>query len=361
MKLRAGSSVVLAAISVAAVGCSSSNSNGPSVDQACGDIAQARCNLRTECSLPDGESGLGFNLLENYGDMTTCLAREKLACQNGLSAPHTGQSASAVEMCVVAFASYTCTDFFNNLPPTECTPTGALATGATCAFNAQCSSGFCNGTKNSACGTCGPAPATGDDCSTSTCERGDRCLGATSTCAAVVTSNGVCDETHPCDRGLSCVGSNAKTMTTGTCETAGTRVGVACGGTMPGCDATRGLYCAGPSGSKTCTRIGYAGTTAGADGGITAADGGASGPTPAGTACGQLADGSRVGCAAGTCFTGNGVASGSDTGTCQPYAADGQGCDTAVGPGCMSPARCVTTTGTAGTCVVPTASMCPGS
>ncbi len=353
-------SAVTAMVSIAAIGCSSSSSSGVSVDQACSDIAQARCNLRSECSLPDGADGPGFSLLENYGDLPTCLMRETQACKNGLAAPQTGQNPGAVEMCVVAFASYTCVDFFNNLPPTPCTPTGPRADGATCTFNAQCSSGFCNGTKDSACGTCGAAPATDEDCSTSTCSRGDRCLGATSTCAAVVTSNGICDETHPCDRGLSCVGSNAKTGTTGTCETAGTRVGVPCGGTMPGCDPTRGLYCGGPSGAKTCLRIGYAGTTAGPDGGVTAADGGASGPTPAGTACGQLADGTRVGCVAGACYTATGVATGSDTGACQPFAADGAACDTMLGPGCMQPASCVTSSGTAGTCVIPVASMCPG-
>jgi hypothetical protein len=360
MKLRAWMVVVVVPSVFAA--CSSSNStSNPTIAQACAAIADARCNLRNECSRPDGTTDLGFNVLENYGDIDTCRMREALACQNGLSAPQTGNSPNNVEMCVVAFASFSCMDFFDNSPPQACTPTGPLATGTTCTFNGQCQSGFCNGTKDSVCGTCGPPPTTGDDCSTSTCMRGDRCLAATSTCAAVVTSNGVCDETHPCDRELSCVGNNTKTMTTGTCETAGTREGVACGGTMPGCDGTRGLYCGGPSGAKTCRLVGYAGTTAGPDGGVTASDAGASGPTPAGTVCGQLPDGSRVGCVAGTCTTATGVATGSDMGTCQPLAADGQPCDTMLGPGCMSPARCVTTSGTTGTCIVPTSSMCAGT
>ena len=112
-----------------------------------------------------------------------------------------------------------CASFFDNLPPMACTPIGPRAAGATCTFNGQCMSGSCNGTKDSVCGTCGSPPAIGDDCRDSTCAEGDRCLAATDTCAAVVGSNGTCDATHPCDRGYSCVGENAKTMTSGTCET----------------------------------------------------------------------------------------------------------------------------------------------
>ncbi len=353
---RAGLMMLLAA------GCSSSHSSSVSVTQACADLAMARCNLRSLCSLPDGFTGLGANLLENYGDMATCLAREALACQNGLSAPDTGNNPAAVESCVAKFSSFSCMDFFDNLPPMDCTPLGPRADGAGCTFNAQCQSGYCNGTKDAVCGTCGSPPAEGDDCSDSACMRGDRCLGATSTCAAVVSSNGACDETRPCDRGLSCVGSNAKTMTAGTCQTAGTRTGVACGGSMPGCDGTRSLYCRGPGGAKTCEPVGFGGTVTDSDGGLTASDGGAMGASPAGSPCGQLPDGTRVGCVAGGCYTDTGPASSTDMGACKPFAGDGDACDTTVGPGCMAPARCVTAAGsTAGTCVIPQASMCPGA
>src|SRR5205823_4071670 len=146
------------------------------------------------------------------------------------------------------------------------------------------------------------------------------------------------DDTHPCDRGLSCVvtGNDA----TGICATAGTRVGLACGGKAPGCDGTRGLSCVTMAGAGTCQPIGLAGTMPGPDGGVTAArpDGGpGAAPTAAGTPCGQLADGSRIACVAGTCIT----LAGADLGACVPFAADGYPCDTAAGPGCMPPARCV--------------------
>jgi hypothetical protein len=138
---------------------------------------------------------------------------------------------------------------------------------------------------------------------------------------------------------------------------------------MPGCDGTRGLFCGGPNGAKTCMRViypGYNGSVSADGGGTTATDGGGAGtataPTPTGTACGLLADGSRVGCVAGNCYTATGTATGSDQGTCKPFAVDGAPCDTAVGPGCMFPARCVGggagDGGTAGSCVVPVATLC---
>ena len=364
-------------LAVAAAGCSSSSGSskdgGPSVGiaAACNDVAQARCNQGSECSLADGETGTGFNILENYGDSATCVARQTLNCTNALNAPQNGNTPTEVEMCVAAFATYSCMEFFDNQPPAACAPTGPRAAGAPCTFNGQCATGYCNGTKTSVCGTCGAPPAVGADCSDSTCANGDRCIAATTLCQAPLSSNGACSADLPCDRGLSCVGDNAKTMTLGTCETAGTRVGVACGGTtLPGCDGSRGLYCGGPTGAKTCMKIiypGYNGSVT-ADGGATATDGGASDAgavtTPAGIPCGLLADGSRVACVAGSCYTATGVATGTDLGTCKPFAADKGACDTVVGPGCMFPARCVVTGGdggTAGSCLVPDATMCPSS
>jgi hypothetical protein len=159
------------------------------------------------------------------------------------------------------------------------------------------------------------------------------------TCAAVVSLNGACDGTHPCDNGLACVGASSTAM--GTCQTAGTRVGAACGGSNGGCDGTLGLYCAGAAGAKTCAAMTYVGD---------------------GQACGAMADGSRVACAGGECYTATGVAGSSDMGTCKAAVDSPNACDTALGPGCLSPARCVTSgTGTAGTCVVPTGDMCPAT
>ncbi len=368
-----GGCLALAAIG----GCGSSGTTttgGTSVDTACADVAAARCAEASTCTLADGQSGLGFNILSNYGSLATCLARQTLNCKNALAAPQTGNSPALLEMCVPMLEAESCTAFFDNMPPASCTPTGPRTDGAPCTFNGQCMSGSCTGTKTSLCGTCGEAPAAGGDCSDTTCADGDRCLAASSTCAAIVALNGPCDATHPCDRNFSCVGENAKTNTSGTCVAAATGVGAPCGGTTSGCDPTRGLYCGGPASAKTCQRIIYPGYngSVGADGGATALDGGVpdagsvSVPaTPAGTPCGLLADGSRVGCVAGDCYTATGLATGADEGTCKPFAADTAACDTAVGPGCMTPARCVVSGGgdggTAGTCVIPVGTACPSS
>ncbi len=355
-----------------AAGCSSSSASGVSIASACADIASARCDQASICSLADGETGTGFNVLENYGSKETCVARQTLNCTNALNAPDNGNTPAQIEMCVAAFPAFSCTQFFDNQPPLPCQPTGPRAAGAPCTFNGQCLTGQCNGTKTSVCGTCGAAPATGTDCSDSTCADGERCVGATTTCQPIVASGGTCDTGHPCDRGFSCIGENTKTMTAGSCGPAATGIGSPCGGTMPGCDGTRGLYCGGPTGAKTCMRVIYPGyngsVTAGADGGVaTGSDGGSdagTAPTTAtGSPCGLLADGSRVGCVSGNCYTATGVATGSDQGTCRPFAGDGDPCDTAVGPGCMYPARCVVTGGadgggTTGSCVVPVATMC---
>jgi hypothetical protein len=378
LRLRGGarqswSGIGLAVASMLAAACSSSSGgSGVSIATACADVAAARCDQASVCSLGDGETGTGFNVLENYGDKPTCVARQTLNCTNALNAPQNGNTPQEVVMCVAAFNTYSCQDFFDNQPPAVCAPPGPRGSGATCTFNGQCASGYCNGTKTGVCGTCGAPPAVGTDCSGSVCANGDRCVAATTLCEAVVASSGSCDSAHPCDRGLSCVGQNDKTMTSGVCQTAGTRVGVACGGTtLPGCDPTRGLYCGGPTGAKTCMRViypGYNGSVT--DGGAVGTNGGAgsdagAGPTLEGTDCGQLADGSRVGCIAGSCYTAAGLATGSAMGSCIPFAADGAACDTTVGPGCMFPARCVVSAGgdgaTTGTCVVPVATMCPGS
>ena len=354
---------------LAAIGCGSS-SGSADIATACATVAQARCNETSTCSLADGDTGTGYSVLGNYGDSATCVARQTLNCKNALNAPDNGNTPAQVAKCAAAFVTFSCMDFFDNQPPADCSPTGPRASGAPCTFNGQCASGYCNGTKSSICGTCGDPPAVGADCSDSSCADGDRCVASTSECQVAVTSNGVCDSGHPCERGLSCVGENAKTNTAGTCETAGTRVGVACGGTLPGCDPTRGLYCGGPAGAKACMQViypGYNGSVT-ADGGATATDASAAAtgaPTPAGTPCGQLADGARAGCVAGECYTATGLASGSDLGACKPLAADNAACDTSVGPGCMYPARCVVAGGgdggTAGTCVVPVATVCPSS
>src|SRR5579871_2835339 len=90
-------------VAVAAAGCSSSsNSGGVSIATACHDVAVARCNQASTCTLSDSEAGLGFNILSNYGSMETCVTRQSLNCTNALNAPQNGNNPMQVEKCVAA-------------------------------------------------------------------------------------------------------------------------------------------------------------------------------------------------------------------------------------------------------------------
>jgi hypothetical protein len=304
---------------------------GPTAEAACADLAGVQCAKRMTCSN-------GGNVQRTFGTMATCVARETTACMNGLAAPQSGNSPTTVEACVAAYATYSCADFFDNVPPSSCVPKGARADGQPCTFNAQCAGGFCSGNKTAVCGTCAAPPAAGSSCASSNCWRGQGCVAATQLCEPNGTLNGSCDANDPCGNGLSCVGAVVATSTPGTCSTAVGQLGSACGGTLPGCYGTLGLFCGGAAGARTCMAITFVGD---------------------GMACGNLSTTSRAQCIAGDCYTTAGLAGANEVGLCKADAADGAACDTVLGPGCAVPARCVTTgTGSAGTCTLPTGAAC---
>jgi hypothetical protein len=335
-----------AATVFALLACSSSFSDqkdapkdtGPTASKACADVANARCSLRSSCSSLPGASTDGAMIVSAYGDLATCVEREAMLCMNALQAPQTGNTPAKIEGCVATFPSESCQSFFDNNPPDACVPSGPRATGNRCAFNAQCQSGYCETAAGSLCGACSDPPAAGSDCTVSACGHNQRCLQATLTCEAVVARNQACDDTHPCDSGLVCPGSS--TDASRVCQTAVSTAGASCGGKLPGCDATLGLYCSGPQGNKTCTLATFA---------------------DPGMACGSMSDGSRVECRAGNCYGQSGPVTGADTGICKgsvrETAAD-PSCDTLLGPSCMAPAHCVTTNDTSGTCQLSTGTAC---
>jgi hypothetical protein len=306
------------------------NVSQTSADQACGDVAQARCSKRMTCT-----NGVGIT--RTWGDMTTCRTREKLACMIGLDAPATGNSPALVERCVVAMAGESCADFLDNNPPAECIVTGPRAVGATCAFAGQCATSFCNDNKISACGACAAMPAAGTACTATACARNQACVPSTQLCQDLAAVGAACGADLPCGAGLSCAGATAGVM--GTCMASAAAAGMPCGGTMPGCDVSQGLYCGGSVGAKTCMNINH---------------------VAAGMPCGLLADGSLQGCGgAGTCYTASGVALAGEKGTCKAPAADNAPCDTVAGPACLPPARCIPGgTGGAAQCTLPAGATC---
>jgi hypothetical protein len=319
---------------MASCGSKTSAPSGPTAEQVCADLAQARCNKRVNCT--NALDPIGINLERNYKDAAECKAREALACVNGLAAPSTGNSPDAVEKCVAAYANYSCADFLDNEPPADCMPKGSRTMGQPCTFNAQCDSGFCSGNKTAACGTCAAPPVAGSSCAASNCAHGQQCVPSTTLCQDRVPMGGSCDADHPCASGLSCAGDTKMMM--GTCQTAVSTVGAACGAAMPGCLGSQGLACTGPAGAKTCATMVFAGD---------------------GMPCGLMADGSRVDCTAGDCYTNIGLATGADLGACKANALDGAPCDAVLGPPCITPARCVPTgAGSAGVCTVVVGSAC---
>jgi hypothetical protein len=303
---------------------------GVSAAQACGDLAQARCAKRVSCSN-------GASLTRAFGSMAVCIAQETSACMNGLGAPQTANHPALVEDCVGDYASLTCRDFFDNAPPASCAPLGTRAVEAPCAFNGQCASGYCAGTKTTLCGTCAVSPVADSSCVSSSCGHAQSCVAATSMCEGFAPQGGLCDAGHPCGNGLGCVGDVTASATPGLCQASVATAGAPCGGTLPGCDGTLGLFCGGAADAKTCLVISYV------------ADG---------QPCGDPADGTHVECTAGGCYTSTGAVAAKQTGTCKADAAEGAACDTALGPQCLTPARCVTTTGSAGACAAPTGASC---
>jgi hypothetical protein len=299
-------------------------------DQACSDLATARCNKRQSCTN-------GAGITRTYGDLNTCLQREKLSCVDALAAPSQGNTPAGSESCSTTIAGMSCADFLSGNATSACIFAGALADGASCAFNGQCQSSYCTNEKLTACGTCGPAPS--GSCDTTACARGQECVTDTTAMTMMCQTPGamgaMCSKTLPCASDLTCVGTTPAAM--GTCQPAVAMSGASCDprdATGPACDGTIGLHCNGKT--KLCDAIQFVGD---------------------GMPCGTLTDGTFAACAGGGLCA---LAAGATLGTCKAPAADGAACDTDVGPPCLAPAKCVTggASTTAGTCQLPGATAC---
>ena len=140
-----GSLLALGALSCSGSDFSASPKATTTLAEACQDLATARCNLRVTCT--NAVDDTGASLLRVYGDADTCLTREALACQNQATASGSGANAEHLEQCATAVTTEACADFFDNVPPPACLAGGSHAAGSPCAFNSQCTSGYCGGTR----------------------------------------------------------------------------------------------------------------------------------------------------------------------------------------------------------------------
>jgi hypothetical protein len=313
------------------IGCGASGVDigNATIDSACGDIAKAKCDKVKSCT-----NGAGIS--RSWGDMTTCLAREKLSCTLVLQVPMNGNTPAATEQCVAAYASYSCADYFSNQPPAACIHMGTGPSGAPCAVDGQCQSGFCLGIKTALCGTCGDAPPEGASCLHDECAHGQNCVSRSQACNTPGAEGAACDNNSaPCAADLQCAATGG-TMT-GTCVTTSSSSGAACNAAMSTfCDGYKGLAC---SPSHNCAEI-----PLGADG----------------APCGSISGAIFSECAGGgACYTATGIAQSGEMGNCKAPAADGAACDILLGPPCLSPARCVVGDGgSTGTCTLLSGNSC---
>ena len=327
---QAGSLLVLTA-ALGACGSSSSSDGGTTggIPSVCPAYAAAICDLYSSCSN-------GWYIASEYGDQASCLASYELACAQRLAVPGTALTTADIVSCSQGLPTESCDDLYSNNPEEVCAaPAGKLALNATCEASAQCASAYCAIPNNSFCGTCQTTPVSGTSCSQFGCPPGLQCLADVETCAPAVLDGGACNAIGDCQFGLTCL-SKAKicapTADGGqACDTTG-KVG-------PGCNDNLGLVCQRIGDGGMCTQKELA---------------------DAGQPCGDLSDsGVATNCIdRGVCVK---TPADAGEGICLAAAAAGSSCDTANGPNCELPERCIITgDGTAGTCELLSSAVCTG-
>jgi len=312
-----------------------SSGSGPSMAdvsaaQACSDNAHQRCARLQTCSTTAMQL--------RYGSESECESRETTDCTKSLSEPLNGNTPTAVEACAGAYAAWDCEDYLaNQNVPTACQQQlGPVVHGGACAIDGQCESGFCGVSPGSSCGTCAATPTVDASCAELTsCGPNLVCTADTARCVVPGVRGASCGKGAPCGVGLSCVGASVTTPPQGTCQRAGETVGAGCDPTEKkgaGCDLNAGLAC--DAATRTCQTVTLA---------------------SAGAPCGGPAVEHPAYCTGASFCAG---ASSTKVGACKAAAADGAACNAATGPGCITPARCVGRSGTAGTCQYSGAQSC---
>jgi hypothetical protein len=309
---------LLGASGFLAFACSSSNSTSVSASQACADVAAARCQKVQQCN-PQG-------LLDTYGDLASCESTQATTCISTLAAPDTANTPAHTEGCAQAEPSQTCEDYFLGNVPSACTPpAGPRDAGSDCAVSGQCTTAYCLIPKTAACGSCDVAPGLGDSCLNNSCGSGFLCDNTSFLCVTPIAASGACNDSSACAPGLTCIGNTPTAL--GACvalATLGGSCDLADGGSR--CDSRFGLYCNTEAG-KICAPVATA---------------------SASEACGSV-DGGVIDCLADAFCQ---KPSDAGAGTCVAPAVDGAACDTADGPICSVPSRCVlgSVGGTTGVC-----------
>jgi hypothetical protein len=325
------------------VACSSSSGGGSggggdgggglTAQQACTDLANARCSKLESCS--------AIRVSTAFANEPDCVGAYTTSCTTSLAAPSQGNTAAQTESCSQAYANWDCTDFLNdaNIPAACGQQKGSVATGQACAFPGQCQTGFCAIVPAAACGVCAAPPVAAQSCADlTTCGPGLTCTTDTQECVVLAASGASCGKGAPCGSGLVCIGEDDAKNVMGMCQMGITTMGTACDPTDekgPGCSHDAGLTC--NSATKTCQPISV--NAVGGD---------------CGTVMNQTAD-----CGASATCVG---ATSKESGKCVAPANDGSAC-TPPNPSCAALSRCigkaaVGDAGASGTCETQSASNC---
>ena len=295
------------------VACSPPDLGTAQAEPACRAYASAFCAQTQSCSSEI------FDI--RWPDITTCTTYITIQCINTSIAPSSGQTAATLGACTTALPTWDCGSFLDtsNPPPACSPPAGKLPNGAPCAKSAQCQSSFCGVAPTATCGTCAPSPPPGSTCAAS-CGAGMYCNDQDQ-CVIHPLPNEACSIDQTCQNGYSCISS--------VCVQAQTTAGSPCGLASPnGCSDLVGLDCNYQTQSCAPAIL-----------------------VAAGQPCGNVLFGQQ------STHCGGGATCAND-GTCTVAVGLGQPCDSAVGPTCISPARCITSGGTSGTCTITDATTC---
>ena len=167
------------------------------------DIASAVCQRLAACS-PISD------IIEPYGDVDTCITRQRVLFSNLLTASGSGWTAAGLEACAAATGGLACSALLGHDLPAACHPPGTRPDGASCADGSQCQSGTClinrALTPATGCGTCGAPLAAPQICSASTdCTWGSACFVPNGSCGALSPVGAPCVAPDNCERGLTCI------------------------------------------------------------------------------------------------------------------------------------------------------------
>jgi hypothetical protein len=171
-----------------------------------------------------------------YGPEVSCQQRVKLLCDLTFSpskVPDSGWTPTAFKDCVSKWPSATCEDWVSAgryLTGAGCRVAGMRATGAPCATDAQCRTGYCRRPELAPCGECAELGLVGSACSDpADCAVGLLC-SLDKKCQLAGTEGEACDEARLCDWSLICAKGKCSALH---------RVGETCDPDLGDCDFPR--------------------------------------------------------------------------------------------------------------------------